>query len=50
MHPLAIFQDVRYALRQMRRAPAFAVTAVLTLGIIAGIFHPDRAGRMRADR
>src|SRR5262245_53647570 len=32
----SLVQDVRYTLRQMRRAPAFAVSAVLTLGLGIG--------------
>ena len=32
----SIFEDVRFALRQMRRAPAFAASAVLTLALGIG--------------
>ena len=47
----SLWQDIRYALRQLRRAPAFALTAIVTLAlgvgantgvysIINGIFRP----------
>src|ERR1700728_3109351 len=32
-----MFRDIRYALRTLRGAPAFAVTVVLTLGIGLGL-------------
>jgi hypothetical protein len=32
-----MFRDLRYALRTLRSAPAFAITVVLTLGIGLGL-------------
>src|SRR5215510_10182128 len=32
----SLVQDVRFTLRQIRRAPAFAISAVLTLGLGIG--------------
>ena len=32
-----MFRDIRYALRTLRGAPAFAITVVLTLGIGLGL-------------
>jgi hypothetical protein len=34
--PWSLWQDVRFTLRQIRRAPAFAISAVLTLALGSG--------------
>lgn len=33
----SLLQDLRYAMRQIHRAPGFALTAVLTLALSAGL-------------